>query len=282
MKHRAKPEEAENPFWITYSDLLSSMVLLLLILLVVFIKISEAQRQRLLNEQKELSKTVKENKKLLAMAPALQRKSANLLKLKNDLRALRKLLLLERKLKIELQDNDLTVSVDNQVLFDGDSDELKGDGKVFLTKFIPILANTITKDQYRELITGVVFEGRADPSFHSADWTEAYLHNLGVTLNRSRSVVKYVFGNDFKAHFPEDRKDWAERSRERLRYLVLSSGRSSVDRVKKFIPLADDVKAKWRSRKLWTVKDQSSRQVVIRLELYNPLPDFDFENVESQ
>ncbi len=282
MKHRAKPEEAENPFWITYSDLLSSMVLLLLILLVVFIKISEAQRQRLLDEQRKLRTTVEQNKKLLAMAPTLQRKSANLLKLKAELRNLRRLLLLERKLKIELQDNDLTVSVDNQVLFDGDSDELKGEGKVFLTKFIPVLANTITKDQYRELITGVVFEGRADPSFHSSEWNEAYLHNLGVTLNRSRSVVKYVFGNDFKAYFPKDRKDWAERSRERLRYLVLSSGRSSVDRVKKVIPLADDVKTKWQSRKLWTVKDQSSRQVVIRLELYNPLPDFDFENVESQ
>lgn len=281
MKRRSKPEEAENPFWITYSDLLSSMVLLLLILLVVFIKISEAQRRILEQEREKLRETVKQNKNLLAQAPELQRKSANLLKLKKELRRLRELLLAERNLRIELQDNDLTVSVDQRLLFDDDSDELKSEGKAFLTKFIPLLANTITKDDYTELITGIVFEGRADPSFHSGDWDEAYLHNLGVTLNRSKSVVKFIFGSDFRVYFPKDSQDWSGRSRERLRYLVLSSGRSSVDRVKQKIPQADKLKKVWKRNKLWTLKDQRSRQVVIRLELYNPLPDFDFESSES-
>lgn len=278
MRHRAKPEEAENPFWITYSDLLSSMVLLLLILLVVFIKISEAQRIQLEDSQKALQSKVNENKKLLELADSkLRKESANLIKLKRDLRDLRDKLLKERNLRIELQDNDLTLSVDQRLLFDDDSEALKPDGKVFLTKFIPLLATTITKDDYSNLITGVVFEGRADPSFHNSDWDEAYLHNLGVTLDRSKNVVKYIFGREFAVAFAKDKGSWIGRSRERLRYLVLSSGRSSVDRVKKEIASPDDVKRNWRSRKLWTRKDQGSRQVVVRLELYNPLPDLEFE-----
>jgi len=276
MKYRSRPEEAENPFWITYSDLLSSMVLLLLILLVVFIKISEAQRQRLLDERQKLQTTVKKNQKLLAQAPKLQEKSASLVNLKKELRALQ-VYLAERKLKVQLQDNDLTLSVDQTLLFGNNSDELKPEGKVFLTKFIPILANRITKNDYKELITGIVFEGRADPSFVEADWNTAYLHNLGVTLNRSQSVVKFVFGPSFRVAYDSEKPLWVRESRERFRYLVLASGRSSVDKVKKDIPDPDNLKKDWKSKQLWKKKDPGSRQVVIRLELYNPLPDFDFE-----
>ncbi len=276
MKRKGRTEEVENPFWITYSDLLSSMVLLLLILLVVFIKISEAQRLRLEDQKKALQTTLDQNKKLLAQAPELQKKSANLVRLKLELRKLRDILLLERKLKIELQDNDLTLSVDQRLLFDGDSEELKPEGKVFLTKFIPLLAKTITKPDYQNLITGIVFEGRADPSFNSSDWDEAYLHNLGVTLDRSKNVVKFIFGSSFTVTYDQDRASWLESNRERLRFLVLSSGRSSVDSVKKEIPNPDSLRQQWNKRQLWTQKDQKSRQVVIRLELFNPLPEFEF------
>lgn len=282
MARYSRAEEAENPFWITYSDLLSSMVLLLLVLLVVFIKISDAQRQQLLEKTKKLQQTVDENKKLLAEAPRLQKKSARLLKLKQELKDLKSILLRERKLRIELQDNGLTVSVDQRLLFDGDDVELKDEGKVFLRKFIPILANTITKGDYTELITGIVFEGRADPSFVKENWNEAYLHNLRVTLERSQNVVKYVFDSSFKAYFTRDSHDWYSKSRERLRYLVLASGRSSVDRVKQEIPDPDNLQKDWKNKKLWQRKDPKSRQVLIRLELYNPLPDLEFGEQSSK
>lgn len=274
MKRRGKSEEAENPFWITYSDLLSSMVLLLLILLVVFIKISEAQRLRLENEKRKSEKLAES---LKTKTSELQKKQGRLRNLQAELRKLRDNLKKYRHLLIDLQDNDLTLSVDQTLLFDEDSDQLKPAGKAFLDKFIPPLAATITNKDYKDLIQGIIFEGRADPSFHSSNWDEAYQHNLGVTLDRSKSVVSYIFGGQFKVKFPEDKQTWPL-ARERLRYLVLSSGRSSVDRVKVAIPEADSLRKDWRRMKLWKLKEGQSRQVVIRLELYNPLSDFEFED----
>lgn len=289
MRYRARPEEAENPFWITYSDLLSSMVLLLLILLVVFIKISEAQRIELENSQKKLLAQVAENDKnepflkQLSQQKIAQR-TKSLAKLRRELKKLKEDLK-RQKVEIGLDEDNLTLSVSEKLLFEIGKDKLLPKGKKFLSDFIPALARTITNtDDYvnfsnidQGLVTGIVFDGQADPTYNDPDWDKAYVGNLDITLKRSENVVAYIFSKEFTATVG-DNNHWTKQSKERLRYLVVSSGRSSMDRIQMLVGNPDRVREEWRRQELWKTNlpgNAASRQVVIQLKLYNPLQHFD-------
>lgn len=285
MRRRSRPSsEAENPFWITYSDLLSSIVLLLLILLVVFVVISEAQRKQLQEQIKQIEAT---NLKLKSLE--VPEKLRSIEKLRKQLKKLQEYLLEHRRMKISFDEKKLTLSVDSKILFGLSDDQLQPQGKLFLQRFIPALAQTLIHDEYvrfpqREqgLICGLTFEGQADSRSGTPLWNEAYLHNLGITLQRANSVVDYIFSSEFTVPDIEERRSWLNGGREGMRYLLLASGRANMESVRdRSLKLPDgnhrrdarELQALWQSQKLWTQENPARRQVILRLELYNPLPD---------
>lgn len=272
MKRHQRPSEAENPFWITYSDLLSSMVLLLLVMLVIFIQISQEQQKKL---AQELRKSQEAQKKLDALQFTGKRET--LRNLRQDLNTLTNELK-TKKLNIEYDPKLVQFKVDSKLLFDSNSSEVEGKGKVFLRQLIPLLANVVTKPDYRDLIEGVVFEGRADIA-GTPSWNENYSKNLELTQERASNVIGYIFGDDFHNNLipgSKDREIWY-RCRESFRYLVFSSGRSNIEAVRSHIKDPRQLEKQWPNKKLWSSQDSSQRQVIIRLELYNILRAIDSE-----
>lgn len=265
MRRRGGSGEAENPFWITYSDLLSSMVLLLLVLLVIFIQISQEQ-------QRELEKKNKANQELIDAAGSQAMKE--FIELKNILEPLeeelRKLAPQLNKIsngQVQYDAAKLEFSVGNQLLFDTGKADMKDAGKKVLSKIVPPIAEVITKDKYEKVIAGIIFEGRADFQ-GSPDWNENYAENLQLTQERSASVINYVFDSRFTETLKStDQKQWPE-LREKLRRKVFGSGRSNMEAVLQFEAEKKDWKAMLKKS---TDELAAHRRVVIRLQLFNIL-----------
>lgn len=267
--------DADNPFWITYSDLLSSLVMVFLVLLLAFMGLStienkklreqthvlEIQKEQLEGQQKTLDQMQKQLTKL-----EINDKLEHLGELRSDLLTLQRLFLEN----VAIDGSRLKVEVNDKILFEHNRSELLPDGKVFLGKFIPQFASIITQERYHGLIQGVLFEGHADPS-GASQWDENYLSNLQMTLLRSDSVVRFVLGPDFGRY--SQGGPWNPMVKERLRTLVTAAGRSNIESVRRLIPNSDVQGPAWTKNRAWESQDQKSRSVALRLTLYNPLPE---------
>lgn len=92
-------------------------------------------------------------------------------------------------IKVEVNAETGDVSIQDKILFDQDSAELKPAGKIFLQKFIPEYSRVIFSDpSFDKEITRVVIEG------HTSS-TGDYDSNLELSLLRSLSVSKFIFSN---------------------------------------------------------------------------------------
>jgi outer membrane protein OmpA-like peptidoglycan-associated protein len=79
------------------------------------------------------------------------------------------------------------VSIDDSILFDQGSTQLKPAGKDFLRKFIPVYSRVIfSEDEFQKVINRVVIEGHT--SSEGDDKT-----NLQLSVLRSSSVYNYIF-----------------------------------------------------------------------------------------
>ncbi len=272
-RSRGRSGEAENPFWLTYSDLLSSMVLLLLVLLVIFIQISQQQQREL--EEKLLQ--LKKNQELLNKAGRqsalieFDQLQTILQELESDLSELAPKLKEVSHQQVDYRADRLEFSVGSQLLFDLDKRELKTGGKKVLSQIVPLIAKVVTKEKYEKVVAGIIFEGRADLQGNPKwDWNENYTYNLNLTQERAAEVIKFVFGAEFNQLLKgqSSESDWQKASRERLRRKIFSSGRSNIEAI-----LELERKGKsWKSAlntAAGNLKDH--RQVVIRLQLYNIL-----------
>lgn len=109
------------------------------------------------------------------------------------------------------------VSLDDRILFDEGSAELKPEGKQFLQQFIPIYSNVIFSDQlFDRQITRVIIEGHT--SSKGSD-----KNNMELSLRRALSVSDYIFSNQLQ--FP---------TKKRFNHKILASGRGEIDAEQKF------------------------------------------------
>jgi len=220
IKKHSKIESTENPFWITYSDLLSSIVMIFLILIFAFMGLSTLQIKLQKKQFEESNKQVAQIKELEQKVIRLKidKHAEALSDLKNRLGRLKN----KYPKEIEIDKNRGTASIKNKILFDTGSSELRPEGKVFLNRFMKDWSNDFLIDQFvgeDGIIEQIVFEGHSDPS-GAEDINENYRQNMTLSLSRSETVTNFIFSKD--CEFPRKQK---------LKEKISASGRSNIESI---------------------------------------------------
>lgn len=188
LKRGAKPE-GESPFWISFSDLMSAlMTLFLVVMAVTLVAVTK-------------SVTAEENAKI-------QREQ--------DIRELMSQIRETSRPFREVKVNESTYRIDlgDVVRFDSGRYDIQPAGARFLRSYIPVLLEAQSSQIGKRWIRRVVVEG-----FTDQDGT--YLYNLGLSLNRSRSVVCVLFSPQ-----AADERLLSEQQKRQIRDLFLVGGYS--------------------------------------------------------
>ena len=159
LKRKGK-QDGESPFWISFSDLMSAlMTLFLVVMAVTLVAVTK-------------NVTAEEEAKVLREG------------------AIRNLMAKIKKASIEkdVSVNESTYQIDlgEFVRFESGKYAIQTDAAAFLRDYIPVLLSAKSSPDGQKWMRRVVVEG-----FTDQDGT--YLYNLGLSLDRSRSVVCALF-----------------------------------------------------------------------------------------
>ena len=164
---KRKSQEEETSYWISFSDLMASILIIFILLFVFSIvnyqqSMSEAQ-QRI----QELTST--RIKIITRLQEAFEKQDIN----------------------IAIDTKTGAIKLDETILFDTDKSELKPEGKKFLKKFIPIYLKILLEDEeIKKEISQIIIEGHTDNQ-------GGYTYNLRLSQSRSLSVAEYLLSDNF-------------------------------------------------------------------------------------
>lgn len=150
-------DEGEKPFWISYADLMTAMMMLFLVVMAVSII-------AITNPGPENSHAG-EVKKLCI---EIKREAEKIEGVTVDC------------------DNQRRVDFGPQALFQNNEYALSAETKRKLREFVPIIHSVVNKDTSRHLLKEVIVEGYASQ-------TGSYLHNLQLSMRRAESVLCTLF-----------------------------------------------------------------------------------------
>lgn len=259
MRVIKREDTPENPFWITYSDLLSSLVMIFLILIFAFVGISSLQIKE---QEKQVEKNRRLEQKVLRLKIDIHARVLGSLKQKME--ALKK----KYPEEIEIDKKRGIACIKNRILFDSGSIELKTEGKIFLNRFMKDWSKNFLIDPFigkEGIIEQIVIEGHSDPK-GVADRNENYKQNMTLSLARSESVLNYIFSP--ACSFLD---------KEKLREKISASGRSNIESYLSYV--------RSHSKHLsltWNEQDMPMfRSVNIKLLFKNPLLEWEPEETSQ-
>lgn len=158
---RSGKVEGESPFWISFSDLMSAlMVLFLLVMAVTLISVTKdvtsAEQRKIQREKdiKELMSTIREESRDFP--------------------------------EVKVNESTYRIDLGDIVRFDSGRSDIQPSGAKFLRRYVPVLLKAQASDLGQRWIRRIVVEG-----FTDQDGT--YLYNLGLSLDRSRRVVCVLY-----------------------------------------------------------------------------------------
>jgi outer membrane protein OmpA-like peptidoglycan-associated protein len=160
LKRGGKPE-GESPFWISFSDLMSALMVLFLVVMAVTLisvtkDVSTAETRKIQREKdiKELMSTIREVSRDFP--------------------------------EVKVNESTFRIDLGDIVRFDSGRSDIQESGARFLRKYVPLLLKAQASDLGQQWIRRIVVEG-----FTDQDGT--YLYNLGLSLERSRRVVCVLY-----------------------------------------------------------------------------------------
>lgn len=158
---RGNRQEGESPFWISFSDLMSAlMVLFLLVMAVTLISVTKdvttAEQRKIQREKdiKELMSTIREQSRDFP--------------------------------EVKVNESTYRIDLGDVVRFESARSDIQQTGARFLRQYVPVLLKAQASDLGQRWIRRIVVEG-----FTDQDGT--YLYNLGLSLERSRRVVCVLY-----------------------------------------------------------------------------------------
>jgi len=159
LKRKGKLD-GESPFWISFSDLMSAlMTLFLVVMAVTLVAVTK-------------NVTAEEEAKIL-------REGA----IRNVMEKIKKA---SSEKRVEVNESTYQINLGEIVRFESGKYEIQTDAAKFLRDYIPVLLNAKSTPEGEKWMRRVVVEG-----FTDQDGT--YLYNLGLSLDRSQSVVCALF-----------------------------------------------------------------------------------------
>ena len=186
---RGNKQEGESPFWISFSDLMSAlMVLFLLVMAVTLISVTKdvttAEQRKIQREKdiKELMSTIRETSREFP--------------------------------EVKVNESTYRIDLGDIVRFDSGSSDIQQGGARFLRRYVPVLLKAQASDLGQKWIRRIVVEG-----FTDQDGT--YLYNLGLSLDRSRRVVCVLYSTP-----SADEVVLSETEKRQIRDLFLVGGYS--------------------------------------------------------
>ena len=159
LKRKGK-QDGESPFWISFSDLMSAlMTLFLVVMAVTLVAVTK-------------NVTAEEEAKILREG-AIRNVMAKIKKASSEK-------------KVEVNETTYQIDLGEIVRFESGKYAIQTDAAKFLRDYIPVLLSAKATPEGEKWMRRVVVEG-----FTDQDGT--YLYNLGLSLDRSRSVVCALF-----------------------------------------------------------------------------------------
>jgi outer membrane protein OmpA-like peptidoglycan-associated protein len=161
LKRGAK-HEGESPFWISFSDLMSALMVLFLVVMAVTLVAVTQNLDAVTKTQVERSNAIR---KLMSMIAEESSKKG-----------------------VEVNRENFRVDLGKEVRFDSNSFIISAEAGQFLRSYVPVLLRAKDTPEGEKWMRRVVIEGFTDED-------GSYLYNLNLSLNRSRSVVCSLFQN---------------------------------------------------------------------------------------
>jgi outer membrane protein OmpA-like peptidoglycan-associated protein len=161
VRRRSQKVEGESPFWISFSDLMSALMVLFMVVMAVTLisvtkDVSTVEQRRIQRESDitQLMSTIKQNSKQFP--------------------------------QINVYESTYRIDLGEVVHFDSGTFDIGADPGKFLRTYVPVLLNAQASQLGQMWIRRIVVEG-----FTDQDGT--YLRNLSLSLQRSKQVVCTLF-----------------------------------------------------------------------------------------
>ncbi|WP_352419013.1 OmpA family protein [Proteiniborus sp.] len=196
-------EESTTDYWISYSDMMSSLLLMFILFLTVSIfnfndtsfklekqsQVLEVQGKELMTQKEKINSIIGVRKQIIN---ALRDEFKN------------------SKLKIDIDPQTGAITFSSGVFFDSSESSLKESGKKYLNEFIPLYFGVLLNEKNRDYISEIIIEGHTDTN-------GTYMYNLSLSQERAFEVTKYILGEE-GCSFSDNK--------EELRRILTANGRS--------------------------------------------------------
>ena len=175
---RKKSQEEEAGFWISFSDLMAS-ILIIFILLFVY-KLVEYQAN-LTEKEQQIQELTSTRVKIIEMLQEEFKKE---------------------DIDINIDPKTGTIKLNESILFDTSKSELKEEGKEFARRFIPIYVKILLgNEEVKSQLSQIIIEGHTDD-------VGSYISNLKLSQDRTLSVAKFLLDDDFDYKYKKDLQEY--------------------------------------------------------------------------
>ena len=171
MKYK-KVIQRENPYLLSYSDLMAALLLVFILLLTV----------TMLKLQKELDQSKEQAQRITVIKDEI---IAELKKAFED----------EGVEGVEVDSTTGAIKLKSNLFFDVGQSTLRQSGKDFLDQFMPIYLNVLLDSRFSDDITQIIIEGHTDPQPYVGGINRhkySYIQNLELSHRRAYAVVNYI------------------------------------------------------------------------------------------
>lgn len=149
-------DEGEKPFWISYADLMTALMMLFLVVMTVsllaLIRAQETPKNEREDAIKDICKTIETDAKNYGIEALV------------------------------MDCNNHLISFGQKAQFEFKSYDISNETAAFLRKFVPVILNNLSKAQFKSWLKRVVVEGYTSPE-------GTYLYNLNLSLQRGQNVL---------------------------------------------------------------------------------------------
>lgn len=175
---KKRSQEEEPGFWISFSDLMAS-ILIIFILLFVY-KLVEYEANLTAKEQ-QIQELTSTRVKIIEM-------------LREEFE--------KENLDINIDPKTGTIKLNESILFDTQKSELKKEGKDFAKRFIPIYVRILLgNEEVRSQLSQIIIEGHTDD-------VGSYMSNLKLSQDRTLSVAKFLLDDEFDYKYKDDLQEY--------------------------------------------------------------------------
>ena len=152
----------DNHYWMSYSDLMSALLLIFALLLMI----------NILGNQTEMQAKDQKIEEVLGVKTRIIEELSKAFK--------------DSNLEMEIDPQTGAIRFSSGVFFEYNSAEISEAGRINLESFVPQYLSILLSEEFKDDISQIIIEGHTDEQ-------GSYLYNLRLSQNRSVAVVEEIF-----------------------------------------------------------------------------------------